>query len=136
MQRTIPYGRTILIETVKEKYSLATEEDVRKKLYEDKILNISLDTDEVTDSLSYLVNGIKRVTDYYISRNGGKPFEKAYVLGDAVTIPGLLTLLSNEMGTELTPLIHFTNVTCDKGVSATEKYNGIYLLNRRPVSAY
>ncbi len=121
MQRTIPYERTILIETVKEKYSLATEEDVRKKLYEDKILNISLDTDEVTDSLSYLVNGIKRVTDYYISRNGGKPFEKAYVLGDAVTIPGLLTLLSNEMGTELTPLIHFTNVTCDKGVSATER---------------
>ena len=68
-----------------------------------------------------LFRSIKRVTDYYISRNGGKPFEKAYVLGDAVTIPGLLTLLSNEMGTELTPLIHFTNVTCDKGVSATER---------------
>lgn len=121
MQRTIPYGRTLLIETVMEKYSLTTEEEVRKKLYDDKILNISLDTDEVTDSLSYLVNGIKRVTDYYISRNDGKPFEKAYVLGDAVTIPGLLTLLANEMGTDLIPLIHFVNVTCDKGVSTKER---------------
>ena len=107
MQRTIPYGRTLLIEAVMEKYGITTEEEVRKKLYEDKILNISLDTDDVTDSLSYLVNGIKRITDYYISRNAGKAFEKVYVLGDAVTIPGLLTLLSNEMGTDLTPIVHF-----------------------------
>lgn len=121
MQRTIPYGRTLLIETVMEKYELTTEEEVRKKLYEDKILNISLDTDDVTDSLSYLVNGIKRITDYYISRNGGKPFEKAYVLGDAVTIPGLLTLLSNEMGTDLLPIIRFGNVTCVTGADTTER---------------
>lgn len=121
MQRNIPYGRTLLVETVMEKYSLTTEEEVRKKLYDDKILNISLDTDEVTDSLSYLVNGIKRITDYYISRNGGRPFDKAYVLGDAVTIPGLLTLLANEMGTDLIPIIRFANVTLDKSVAATER---------------
>lgn len=121
MQRTIPYGRTLLIETVMEKYDLTTEEEVRKKLYDDKILNISLDTDDVTDSLSYLVNGIKRITDYYISRNGGKPFEKAYVLGDAVTIPGLLTLLSNEMGMDLSPIVHFGNVSCSTGTDGTER---------------
>lgn len=121
MQRTIPYGKSILIEAVMEKYGISSEEEVKKKLYEDKILNISLDTDEVTDSLSYLVNGIKRITDYYVSRNGGQPFERAYVLGDAITIPGLITLLSNEMGTDLTPIAHFENVICDESLEGVER---------------
>ncbi len=121
MQRTVPYGRNILTYAVTEKYGLSTEKEVKVKLYEDRVLqNVSRD-DDIMYSLSYMINGIKRITDYYISRNGGRPFDKAYAMGDIVTIPGFITLLANELGNDLTPVTKLVNVNIETKGKALAK---------------
>lgn len=114
LQRTIPYGKAVLMRAVMDELGLDTEAEATQKLEEEKLLHISFDGDSVTESLKYLVSSINRITDYYISRNGSRRFDKAYIIGKATTIPGFVTLMSNELSTELIPIVSVQNMTVDE----------------------
>lgn len=53
--------------------------------------------EEVSASLSYLVNGISRVVDYYNSRNSEAVIEKAYVTGIGGECKGMADFLSHAL---------------------------------------
>ena len=57
---------------------------------------------EVTKSLDQLINSIRRVVEFYSSRNNGETVDQVLVCGCAGDINGLARLLSNELGIKTT----------------------------------
>lgn len=60
--------------------------------------------EEVSASLSYLVNGIARVVDYYNSRNSEAVIEKAYVTGIGGDCKGMEDFLSHALDMQVATL--------------------------------
>lgn len=109
LQRSVPYGKNVLIHAVMEKMNLPYEE--ADELISTKgILHSRFDGDEVTESLRYFVNSIKRVVDYYTSRSADNVIEKAYLTGEAENILGLDSLLVNEFTDVLTRIKKFRGI--------------------------
>lgn len=129
MQRTIPYGKAVIVNAVMDEYGIDNEREALAKLQEEKLLHISFDGDELTENLSYLVSSINRIIDYYISRNGSRHFERAYIVGNATTIAGFVTLLSNELSMGLTSIDTLQNVVLEQSDSHVEKYITSYVAN-------
>lgn len=113
MQRIIPYGKSLVVNSVMDKMKLKYD-DAMKAAQDMKLLHATFDGDELTENLRYLVGNINRIMDFYVSKNQNKPIEKAYIIGNATTISGLVELLSNELQLSLEPLDVFKDVIMDK----------------------
>ena len=105
-QRTVPYGKNIVIQTLMEERNV-DEEAAEEILAKERILHSSFDGDEVTESLRYLVNSIVRVVEFYTSRNSDSPVEKAYLTGESVSLVGLEDLFATEFDFSVTPIMSF-----------------------------
>lgn len=112
-QRTVPYGRSSVINAVMESkklsYGVALE-----LLGKGSIIHETFDGEEITESLRYLVNSISRIIDYYIARNQDSPIEKAYIMGDGASVVGIEKLFANELNIDFTKLTELKNVETDK----------------------
>ncbi len=112
-QRTVPYGRSAVVNAVMEskKLSYAVALEI---LATGRVIHDTFDGDEITESLRYLVNSISRIVDYYIARNQDKPIEKAYIMGDGASMQGIESLFTNELNIEFAKLDTLQGVECDK----------------------
>ena len=128
LQRIVPYGKSLIVDAVMDKYDLSYDAALIK-LQNEEILQREFNGDEITESIRYLIGNINRIMDYYSSRNKGEEITKAYVLGNATTIKGFNELLSNEIKKEVTDIIKFNNVVCDKKTGFEKKRLISYLNN-------
>lgn len=113
MQRTIPYGKTVMVTQVMDKERVDYDTAL-SKLQNEKLLHAHFDGDELTETLRYLVSNINRLVDYYVSRNTQKSIEFAYVVGNAATISGFVELMKNELHLPLEVISTLKDVTLDK----------------------
>ena len=70
--------------------------------------------DEITASLSYLINNIVRIIEYYISRHPDITFDSFHLAGNGAEVKGLDILLSNELNQTVRVLNRITNLKLDK----------------------
>lgn len=134
MQRIIPYGKSLVVNSVMNKMKLKYD-DALKAAQDMQLLHATFDGDELTDNLRYLVGNISRIMDFYSSRNQDKPIEKAYIVGNATTIQGFVQLLSNELRLNLEPLDVFQNIIVDKKSYVDMTDTTKYILNMGAIIA-
>lgn len=128
MQRTIPYGKNVLINAVMDEKQIP-EDGAEELVKREKLIHSSFDGDQVTDSLRYMVANLSRVVDYYTTRNQDSPLDRAYLITDGVEIKGLLDLLSNELNLPIFMMNELKNVTGSKYYEMPETHLMNYLEN-------
>lgn len=140
LQRIIPYGTTAIIDTLKEHTVFGADSDkaAMELLRREKMLNMHFNEggpsaattglenmsdsygkamleqkgrEEITESLSYLVNNFTRVLDYYNSRNSDKRIKEVILAGPGSNIRGIEELLRNEIGIDMHKLNSMFGVT-------------------------
>jgi len=97
LQRTIPYGESLLLQSVTESRKVSSKVAL-ELLSQVQIVKDSLDKDETTGSLKYLINNVNRVIEYYSSRNADTPLEKIVIIGEGADVMGMDVLFNNETG--------------------------------------
>ena len=112
LQRTVHYGKTLMVKTVMDEYKLNYDQALQK-LQTEYLLGKTVDSNDVTESVRALISNISRITDYYVSRNN-TPIEKIYIIGNATTIRGFNKLLTNEFNMEVIPIEKLDGVLTDK----------------------
>lgn len=109
LQRTIPYGESMLLQAVTESRKVSSKVAL-ELLSQAQIVKESLDADETTGSLKYLINNINRVIEYYSSRNTDTPIEKVVIIGEGADVMGMDVLFNNETGLPSERLTMLKNV--------------------------
>ena len=127
LQRMVPYGKSMLVNAVMERYGLKYDA-ATAKLQNETLLHSRFDGDEVTESLRYMASNINRVIDYYVSRNRVS-IQKAYLIGHSTTIKGFATLLSNELNMPIEKVESLKNITMDKKAYVEEATLTSYVTN-------
>ena len=127
LQRNVPYGKSMLVNAVMEKYGLKYEA-ATTKLQNETLLHSRFDGDEVTESLRYMASNINRVIDYYVSRNR-LSIQKAYLIGHSTSIKGFATLLSNELNMPIEKVERLKNIALDKKAYVEEATLTSYVTN-------
>lgn len=112
LQRTIPYGKNLPIEALAEKLNI-DEDEAATLLETESYIHETFDGDPVTESIRPIINNVLRVVDYYNSRNSDDPVEKAYLVGESVSLLGLDFLFANEFDVSVNQLIRFNGVTLE-----------------------
>lgn len=95
LQRTIPYGESLLLNSVMESRNVKSNVAL-ELLASAQIVKDSLDSDETTGSLKYLINNVNRVIEYYSSRNTQAPLQKIVIIGEGADVLGMDVLFANE----------------------------------------
>lgn len=127
LQRMVPYGKSMLVNAVMDKYGLKYDA-ATTKLQNETLLHSRFDGDEVTESLRYMASNINRVIDYYVSRNRVS-IQKAYLIGHSTTIKGFATLLSNELNMPITKVESLKGIVLDKKAYVEEATLTSYVTN-------
>lgn len=127
LQRIVPYGKSLLVNAVMEKYGLKYDAAV-SKLQNETLLHSRFDGDEITESVRYLVGNVNRIIDYYVSRNHTS-ISAAYLIGHSTTIRGFATLLSNEMNMQLVKVETLRGVQTDRKTYVDESMITSYVTN-------
>lgn len=144
LQRTVSYGMNTVYDAVLRNpiFGAKTVAEAESELEKNEIVYPSLDTseydsvaalqlepaqkqvmldrvrgrEEVTDSLSYHVNNIVRVIDYFHSKNPGSSIAKVYVTGIGAKVRGMGHLLSHELDLPAERLDQLHSVNFSKDV--------------------
>ncbi|MFR2513002.1 MAG: pilus assembly protein PilM [Lachnospira eligens] len=127
LQRMVPYGKSMLVNAVMERYELKYDA-ATAKLQNETLLHSRFDGDEVTESLRYMASNINRVIDYYVSRNRIS-IQKAYLIGHSTSIKGFATLLSNELNMPIEKVERLKNIALDKKAYVEEATLTSYVTN-------
>ena len=127
LQRMVPYGKSMLVNAVMERYELKYDA-ATAKLQNETLLHSRFDGDEVTESLRYMASNINRVIDYYVSRNRIS-IQKAYLIGHSTSIKGFATLLSNELNMPIEKVETLKNIAMDKKAYVEEATLTSYVTN-------
>lgn len=155
LQRVIPYGTSTLIETVRDHqvFGADTDRAAFDLLRTEKLLNMhfnegnsssagmmenasdsynramqqQMGIEDITESLSYLVNNFNRVLDYYNSRNADKRIREVVLAGPGATVLGMEDLLRNETGMEIRRLQSLFGLVFPKKSGMSEMDQMLYL---------
>lgn len=119
LQRTIPYGESLLLNVVMDSKKMSAKAAM-ELLSQAKMVGDSLDADDMTASLKYLISNVNRVIEYYSGRNTDKPLQKLVIIGEGADVLGIDKLFSNETSLPSESLTLLKNV---------ESYNRIKLSN-------
>lgn len=111
LQRTVPYGRNVVIHAIAEKNDISEEEAVKLLETDTEYVHSTFDGDAVTEALKYMMGNLSRVIDYYVTRNQGAPLDKAYLIEKGGQIKGLDKLLNSELNQQITVIDVLKNVT-------------------------
>lgn len=112
LQRTIPYGKNLPIEALAEQLNI-DEDEAATLLETENHIHETYDGDPVTESIRPIINNVLRVVDYYNSRNSDNPVEKAFLVGESVSLLGLDFLFANEFDVSVNQLIKFNGVSLE-----------------------
>lgn len=119
LQRTIPYGESLLLNSVMESRNVKSNVAL-ELLSSAQIVKDSLDKDDTTASLKYLISNVNRVIEYYSSRNTEAPLQKIIIIGEGADVLGMDVLFANETSLPAERLTLLKNV---------ESYNRIKVSN-------
>lgn len=128
LQRTIPYGKSVVVNALMDESRLKYEPALRK-LQEEPIIHKNFDGDPVTESLRYLITNVSRIIDFYTSRNASRVMEKAYIIGNATTINGFADLFANELKLPIESIDILKGVLTDKKTYVEESMIPSYIIN-------
>ena len=95
LQRTIPYGESLLLNSVMESRNVKAKVAI-ELLASAQIVKDTLDRDETTGSLKYLISNVNRVIEYYSGRNQDAPLQKIVIIGEGADVLGMDVLFANE----------------------------------------
>lgn len=136
LQRTISYGVKSTVETFME-----VSADIHRFTYLEAIKELRQDTYinsrfepapapltemsarenlnwEVTESIRYLINNVRRVVDYYNSNHSEEPLTTLTLFGTGANFLGVDKLIASETGCDVVQLSRLINVTFDKNIGA------------------
>ena len=128
LQRTVPYGKNVLINAVQEERQVDAEA-AERLLRKEKLIQSSFGNDNITDSLHYMVANLNRIVDYYTTRNREYPLENAYIITDGIELLGLKELIKSETGLQTVMLNELKNVIGSKNYTMPENHLMDYMEN-------
>ncbi|MGN1187251.1 MAG: pilus assembly protein PilM [Lachnospiraceae bacterium] len=128
LQRTVPYGKNVLINAVQEERQVDAEA-AERLLRKEKLIQSSFGNDNITDSMHYMVANLNRIVDYYTTRNRENPLETAYIITDGIELLGLKELIKNETGLQTVMLNELKNVIGSKNYTMPENHLMDYMEN-------
>lgn len=109
LQRTIPYGESLLLNSVMESRNVKANVAL-ELLSSAQIVKDSLDKDDTTGSLKYLISNVNRVIEYYSGRNQDALLQKVVIIGEGADVLGMDVLFANETGLPAERLTLLKNV--------------------------
>lgn len=128
LQRTVPYGKNVLINAVQEERQVDAEA-AERLLRKEKLIQSSFGNDNITDSLHYMVANLNRIVDYYTTRNREYPLETAYIITDGIELLGLKELIKSETGLQTVMINELKNVIGSKNYTMPENHLMDYMEN-------
>lgn len=129
LQRTVPYGKTMIVNAVMEKRKIFNYDVALDILQKEQLIHPDFDGDEVTESMKYLISNVSRIMDYQVSRNSNKPIDKAYIVGNATYILGLEELFKNSLNAPVESISFLKGVSADKKTYVEETMLTAYIAN-------
>lgn len=129
LQRTVPYGKTMIVNAVMEKRKIFNYDVALDILQKEQLIHPEFDGDEITESLRYLVSNVSRIMDFQVSRNSNKPIDKAYIVGNATYILGLEELFQNSLDAPVESISFLKGVSADKRTYVEETTLTAYIAN-------
>lgn len=129
LQRTVPYGKTKVVDAVMEARKLYNYDVALDLLQKDTLVHANFDGDVITDSLKFLVTNVNRVMDYQLSRNPNRVIERAYIVGNATYIKGLEELFKNNINAPVEAIQTLKGVVADKKKYVDENSLTTYISN-------
>lgn len=129
LQRTVPYGKSMIVNAVMEKRRIFNYDVALDILQKEQLIHTDFDGDEITESLRFLVGNVSRIMDYQVSRNSNKPIEKAYIVGNATYIIGLEELFANSLNAPVESISFLKGVEADKHTYVEETTLTAYIAN-------
>lgn len=129
LQRTVPYGKTMIVNAVMEKRKIFNYDVALDILQKEQLIHPEFDGDEITESLKYLISNVSRIMDYQMSRNSNKPIDMAYIVGNATYILGLEELFRNTLSAPVESISFLKGVTADKKTYVEETMLTAYIAN-------
>ena len=95
MQRAVPYGRAVLVDAVASANAVAANV-ADMMLIEENILDLANSSEDVADAVRSLFSSINRIIEFYSGRSEGHPIEHIYMIGDVISVNGLVDLFNRE----------------------------------------
>lgn len=129
LQRTVPYGKTMLVNAVMEKRKIFNYDVALDILTKEQLIHTEFDGDDITETLRYLVSNVSRIMDYQSSRNSNKPVDKVYLVGNATYILGLEELFRNNLSAPVESISFLKGVEADKRTYVEETTLTTYIAN-------
>lgn len=129
LQRTVPYGKTMLVNAVMEKRKIFNYDVALDILTKEQLIHTEFDGDDITEALRYLVSNVSRIMDYQSSRNSNKPVDKVYLVGNATYILGLEELFRNNLNAPVESISFLKGVEADKRTYVEETTLTTYIAN-------
>ncbi len=129
LQRTVPYGKTMIVNAVMEKRKIFNYDVALDILTKERLIHEEFDGDEITESMKYLVSNVSRIMDYQVSRNSNKPIDKVYIVGNATYILGLEDLFKSQLSAPVESISFLKGVSADKRTYVEETTLTTYIAN-------
>lgn len=129
LQRTVPYGKTMIVNAVMEKRKIFNYDVALDILTKEQLIHTEFDGDDITESMRYLVSNVSRIIDYQTSRNSSKPVDKVYLVGNATYILGLEDLFRNNLAAPVESISFLKGVEADKRTYVEETTLTTYIAN-------
>lgn len=129
LQRTVPYGKTAVVNAVMEQRKIYSYDVALDLLQKEPLVHPNFDGDPITDSLKFLVSNVNRVMDYQTSRNSNRVIERAYLVGNATYIIGLEDLFKNNLNAPVESIQILKGVNADKKTYVEENSLTTYITN-------
>ena len=128
LQRTIPYGESLLLNSVMESRNVKSNVAL-ELLSSAQIVKDSLDKDDTTASLKYLISNVNRVIEYYSSRNTEAPLQKIIIIGEGADVLGMDVLFANETSLPAERLTLLKNVESYNRIKVSTSLLKQYMAN-------
>lgn len=128
MQRSVPYGRVAIADAVKT-YKGCSDEAADEILTSQDIERLATDSEDVADAVRALLSSVSRILEFYRNRNADAPIDHVYMIGDISSINGLVDLIRNEIGGEVSTIKTLRGVEIKNRRSISEEIAANYLAN-------
>lgn len=116
LQRAVPYGKNEIIKNLSDIRRI-TERDAEMLLLDEAGLHAAVTDEEFSETVQFMINGINRVMDYYVSRFSSMPVEEIKLFGEGCRIAGVANMLGNELRVNVNSIFDFQGVTFKDGGS-------------------
>lgn len=128
IQRSVPYGRNVIFEAVRDSQNL-TDYEAEQVLADEDIVNLANRYPDVAEVVRTLFSSINRILEFYSSRNQEMPITNVYMIGDVSSINGLVDLFNNEWDFEVSLLGRIHGIEIKNRNNVNEEIASNYLAN-------